>query len=144
MSAFFSSLTRPHAHAPRATQAEGEAGEEPFGWPSCLEVLQRAETAHVLGPLLRACPPRRVALRRLAPAADASRDDVAALSEFAAYLAERRRAGIVRLPPAPATSSGQPLPRTLYLIPHGQGVAEALGVREPPPGPALWALVMHG
>ncbi len=105
----------------------------------------------MLGPLLRACPPRRVALRRLAPSADASRDDVAALAEFAAYLAERRRAGIVRLPLRESSSSGAtsaagqpPLPRTLYLIPHGQGVAEALGVREGPPGAALWALVMHG
>jgi hypothetical protein len=106
--------------------------------------MQRAETSHVLGPLLRACAPRRRALRRLAPCEGASAADVAALADFAAYLAERKRTGVVRLPPGAATAAGLPATgRTLYLIPHGQGVAEALGVREPPPGAALWALVMY-
>jgi hypothetical protein len=100
-------------------------------WPAVLDVLARAETAHVLDVLLRACRPEDAALRRLVPLSEAGE-----LRSFSGYLYERRRCGVVRLA-APA--------RLLYLIPPAPAVAAALGAAELPrdaPPDFLWALVL--
>jgi hypothetical protein len=111
-------------------------------------VLQRAETAHVLGPLLRAAPPRRTAVRLLipAPGRDAAAA-AAALRDLADYLQQRSRCGVVRLPACDEREGGGAAPaRTLYLIPPAAGVAAALGAPEPAgeSGAMLWALVLPG
>lgn len=116
------------AATPVATHRATAAHDD---WPAALDVLARAETAHVLDVLLRACRPEHAALRRLVPLSEAGE-----LRSFSAYLFERRRCGVVRLA-APA--------RLIYLIPPAPAVAAALGAAEPPrdaPPDFLWALVL--
>jgi hypothetical protein len=118
------------AALPVASQ-RATAPEALDAWPPQLDVLSRADTAHVLDVLLRACRPADAALRRLVPLSEAGE-----LRSFVAYLLERRRCGVVRLA-SPA--------RLLYIIPPAPAVAAALGAAEPPrdaPHDFLWALVL--
>eukprot|EP00898_Chlorokybus_atmophyticus_P008240 jgi/Chlat1/8417/Chrsp80S07842 len=123
------SLSKSGVHLCKVTAVLEQAnGCEPSftsseGWPQALDVLMRADLQHVLTTILRSAPPGEKCLWRLV--SDAGTDNHKQFVKFMEYLAQRGRAGVVKLEVNGAT-------RTMYLMPAASGTCFALDVaREP-------------
>ncbi|GFR45310.1 hypothetical protein Agub_g6670 [Astrephomene gubernaculifera] len=120
-----------------ASAASGASpGErEPVTWPTTLDVKLRVDLTYVVHTLYNHTAPHARAMRRLVPAGGS--DQRSKLSEFLSYLAEKNRAGVIKLDAA----AGLP-PRTLYLVPPSEQVCSVLGAEWTPRDPFLLALVV--
>ncbi|KXZ45286.1 hypothetical protein GPECTOR_56g382 [Gonium pectorale] len=116
---------------------------EPVGWPGVLDVKLRVDLTYVVHSLYSHTAPQVRAMRRLLPCnssggpADASAGPK--LADFVSYLADKNRAGVIKLDASPAASLP---PRTLYLVPPSEQVCAALGAEWTPLEPFLLALVV--
>ncbi|PNH11983.1 hypothetical protein TSOC_001138 [Tetrabaena socialis] len=111
---------------------------EPVTWPSTLDVKLRVDLTYVVHSLYNHTAPHARAMRRLVT--PGGPDQRSKLSEFLSYLADKNRAGVIKLDPA----SGLPA-RTLYLVPPSEALCAALGAEWVPPPrgePFLLALVV--
>jgi len=117
------------------TVAAGTAAAEPYDWPGTIDVCMRAEISHVLSQVYKSTAPQNRTVRWLHP--KGTPEHTKALVKFAAYLAERKRVGVVKL-----NRSGRAA-RTLYLIPPSSATCATLGVEKEAGGKCMIALVCY-
>ena len=117
-----------------ACLTEGASGggspEEPYDWPPVLDVRMRVELRYV-EQLYCSTPPGSRSVRWLQPVPPSlpgGEGDPARLPEFVSYLADKGRAGVIRLGEGDAG-------RTLYLIPPSRQTSVNMGLAWPPPQP---------
>ncbi len=109
-----------------------QGATEPRSWPDTIDVRQRVEIQTVLGKVWQSNAPQVRAARLLLPVPGDKHSN--RVGEFAKYLAEKVRAGVVSL------EGG----RTLYLMPAEQSYAQVLSLPwDPNTDPAaLFAVVV--
>ncbi|KAG2482783.1 hypothetical protein HYH03_018321 [Edaphochlamys debaryana] len=108
---------------------------EPVTWPPTLDVRMRVDLSYVVNALYSHTAPAARAMRRLVTPGGS--DQRSRLSDFLSYLADKNRAGVIKLD----ASAGLPA-RTLYLVPPSEQVCGALGAEWTPREPFLLALVV--
>ncbi|KAF5842239.1 hypothetical protein DUNSADRAFT_8302 [Dunaliella salina] len=145
--------------ASTGTEARGASGGfDPRTWPRTLDVRMRVDVHYVVNTVFAAAAPDARAVRWLQPMPGASTpEDEARLADFAAYLAGKGRAGVIKLDPshpqppseaqsgtaaAAAAVAARCGPLALYLVPPSSPVCGALGV--PWDGQQQQQLRQHG
>ncbi len=106
-----------------ATSSRAGTFPEPQGWPGTLDVRMRVDLQYLLGTVWAGAAAHVRAARRVVVSAPA---DEGRLLEFVRYLADKGRAGVIKL--GGAGGGGGAGGRTLYLAPPSPSLAQALGL----------------